>query len=163
MLFKIIFIVTICALLFYYFIFDFDFSDISSYFVLLWTTVFLSVLLPSVLSKTEYIKKEGKVLSKDVIRSVFPIKYQIAVSINISNERKEFYRFYVSETEYDLLEVGDEISVLYNIQKSIWVQIFGLNKYNIEKLEEKSINKKSKNALPGDFRFEKYIEEKHEE
>ena len=85
MLFKIIFIVTICALLFYYFIFDFDFSDISSYFVLLWTTVFLSVLLPSVLSKTEYIK------------------------------------------------------------------------------EEKSINKKSKNALPGDFRFEKYIEEKHEE
>ena len=75
MLFKIIFIVTICALLFYYFIFDFDFSDISSYFVLLWTTVFLSVLLPSVLSKTEYVKKEGKVLSKDVIRSVFPIKF----------------------------------------------------------------------------------------
>lgn len=163
MLFKIIFIVIICALLFYYFMFDFDFS-VSSYFVLLWITLILSILIPSVLSKTEYIKKEGMVLSKDVIRSsVFPIKYQIAISINASNEKKEFYRFYVSETEYDLLEVGDEIPVLYNTQKSIWVQIFGLNKYNIEKLEEKSINKKSKNALPGDFRFEKYIEEKHEE
>ena len=162
MLFKIIFIVIICALLFYYFMFDFDFS-VSSYFVLLWITLILSILIPSVLSKTEYIKNEGMVLSKDVIRSVFPIKYQIAVSINVSNERKEFYRFYVSETEYDLLEVGDEISVLYNTQKSIWVQIFGLNKYNIEKLEEKSINKKSKNALSEAFRFEKYIEEKHEE
>ena len=143
--------------------FDFDFS-VSSYFVLLWITLSLSILIPFVLSKTEYIKKEGMVLSKDVIRSsFFPIKYQIAVSINVSNERKEFYRFYVSEKEYDLLEVGDEISVLYNTQKSIWVQIFGLNKYNIEKLEEKSINKKSKTALSEAFRFEKYIEEKLKE
>lgn len=162
MLFKIIFIVIICALLFYYFMFNFDFS-VSSYFVLLWITLGLSILIPSMLSKTEYIKNEGMVLSKDVIRSVFPIKYQIAISINASNEKKEFYRFYVSETEYDLLEVGDEISVLYNTQKSIWVQIFGLNKYNIEKLEEKSINKKSKTALSEDFRFGKYIEEKYKE